>query len=72
MCIQGLEVRVHWGLDHDTVARAEVHGMFPSYERWFSVYRQANSTGMFDNAFTIRLRIFHVKEMKLVRLERLR
>ncbi|MCJ1468789.1 hypothetical protein MMC07_007419 [Pseudocyphellaria aurata] len=57
MCVKGSGVRVHWGLDLDTVSASEMHDMFPKFDRWLSVYRQMNSSGIFDNAFTKRLNI---------------
>lgn len=57
MCVKGSGVRVHWGLDLDTVSASEMHDMFPKFDQWLSVYRQMNSSGIFDNAFTERLNI---------------
>lgn len=57
MCVKGSGVRVHWGLDLDTVSAGEMHDMFSKFDRWLSVYRQLNSSGIFDNAFTNRLDI---------------
>ena len=61
MCLKGSGVRVHWGLDLDTVTAEEVPGMFPQYNKWLDVYRQLNSTGMFNNRFTDRLKISTAK-----------
>lgn len=61
MCVKGSGVRVHWGLDLDTVSASEMHDMFPKFDRWLSVYRQMNSSGIFDNAFTKRLNISMAK-----------
>ena len=57
VCLKGSGVRVHWGLDIDTVTGDEVHDMFPQYDRWLSVYRQLNTSGMFNSVFTDRLGI---------------
>ena len=61
MCTPGSGVRVHWGLDLDTVTGDEVRDMFPMYDRWLGVYRQLNSTGRFDSKFTERLGISMAK-----------
>lgn len=61
ICVKGSGVRVHWGLDLDTVSASEMHDMFPKFDRWLSVYRQMNSSGIFDNAFTKRLNISMAK-----------
>lgn len=65
MCVKGSGVRVHWGLDLDTVSASEMHDMFPKFDRWLSVYRQLNSSGIFDNAFTERLNISMAKNVIL-------
>ena len=57
VCTKGSGVRVHWGLDLDTVSGDEVHDMFPQYDHWLSVYRQLNTSGMFNSVFTDRLGI---------------
>ncbi|KAK3171351.1 hypothetical protein OEA41_003435 [Lepraria neglecta] len=57
VCTKGSGVRVHWGLDLDTVTGDEVHDMFPKYDQWLSVYKQLNSSGMFNSVFTDRLGI---------------
>ena len=57
VCTKESGVRVHWGLDLDTVSGAEVYDMFPQYDRWLSVYRQLNTSGMFNSVFTDRLGI---------------
>lgn len=56
MCAEK-DVRVHWGLELDTLQGGQIPMMYPQYARWLSVYRQLNSTGMFDNSFTTRLGI---------------
>lgn len=56
MCAEQ-DVRVHWGLELDTLQGGQIPMMYPQYPRWLSVYRQLNSTGMFDNSFTERLGI---------------
>jgi hypothetical protein len=55
--VPGSPVRVHWGLDLDTVKGEEVQRVFPKYGKWLSVYHKLNSTGIFDSAFTERLGI---------------
>ncbi|KAK1757147.1 FAD-binding domain-containing protein [Echria macrotheca] len=50
-------VRVHWGLDWDFTTAADVTQWYADLPRWQAVYRQLNSTGMFDNAFTKRLQL---------------
>ena len=57
VCLKASGVRVHWGLDIDTVTGDEVHDMFPEYHRWLSVYRQLNTSGMLNSVFTNRLGI---------------
>jgi L-gulono-1,4-lactone dehydrogenase len=56
MCAEK-DVRVHWGLELDTLQGGQIPMMYPQYARWLSVYRQLNATGMFDNSFTTRLGI---------------
>jgi hypothetical protein len=56
MCAES-GVRVHWGLDLDTLQGSQVPAMYPQYPQWLAVYRQLNSTGMFDNHFTTRMGI---------------
>lgn len=56
MCAEK-DVRIHWGLELDTLQGAQIPMMYSQYERWLSVYRQLNSTGMFDNSFTTRMGI---------------
>jgi L-gulono-1,4-lactone dehydrogenase len=50
-------VRVHWGLDLDTVTGKQVQMRYEKYSKWLAVYEQLNSTGMFNSAFTDRLGI---------------
>ena len=57
LCKPGSGIRVHWGLDLDTVSGDEVPNMFPQYNRWLSVYKQLNFAGMFNSVFTDRLDI---------------
>ena len=57
VCTKGSGFRVHWGLDLDTVTGDKVHDMFPKYGQWLSVYKQLNSSGMFNTVFTDRLGI---------------
>ncbi|KAF3941036.1 hypothetical protein ABW19_dt0202452 [Dactylella cylindrospora] len=52
------DVRVHWGLDFDTVEGAEVtKDRYPGLDRWMAVYQQLNTTGLFNNHFTDRIGI---------------
>lgn len=53
--IKGL--RIHWGLDLDTVTKEEIPGMFPKWGEWLDVYDQLNTSGMFNNQTTKRLGI---------------
>ena len=57
MCTQGSGVRVHWGLDLDTVTEQEVPGMFEQWGRWLKVYQELNAGGMWNSPFTDRLGI---------------
>lgn len=57
MVTAGSGIRVHWGLDLDTVTADDVRDMYPLFDRWEAVYRQINETGAFDNRFTDRLGI---------------
>lgn len=50
-------VRVHWGLDLDFVTGEDVRAWYPDFERWVEVYKELNTTGMFNNRFTDRLGI---------------
>ncbi|KAF4448090.1 FAD-dependent oxidoreductase [Fusarium albosuccineum] len=54
----GKGVRVHWGLDLDTVQKGDLAKMYPqSYDKWLAVYKQLNSTGIWNSPFTDRLGI---------------
>ena len=57
MCVPGSGVRVHWGLDLDTVKGQEMPGMFENWSRWLSVYHELNKGGMWNSGFTDRLGI---------------
>lgn len=57
MCKQGNGVRVHWGLDLDTVTGEQAQDMYPQWPKWLAVYKQLNQTGMWNNKFTDRLGI---------------
>jgi hypothetical protein len=50
-------VRVHWGLDLDTVTGKQVQMGYEKYPKWLAVYQQLNSTGRFNSSFTDRLGI---------------
>jgi L-gulono-1,4-lactone dehydrogenase len=52
-----VKLRVHWGLDLDTVNGDEVRERYPRFPEWLEVYEKLNSTGMFDSPFTERLGI---------------
>ena len=49
--------RIHWGLDLDFVTEDDIRSWYPDFELWYDVYRQLNSTGMFNNKFTRRMGI---------------
>jgi hypothetical protein len=49
--------RVHWGLDLDFVTKDDIREWYPDFERWNKVYRELNSSGMFNNKFTDRMGI---------------
>ncbi|EPE09380.1 oxidoreductase [Ophiostoma piceae UAMH 11346] len=49
--------RIHWGLDLDFVTEDDIRSWYPDFESWHAVYRQLNSTGMFNNKFTRRMGI---------------
>ncbi|KAK0708655.1 hypothetical protein B0H67DRAFT_637003 [Lasiosphaeris hirsuta] len=50
-------VRLHWGLDWGFTTSDDVRKWYPDLGKWQAVYRELNKTGMFDNAFTNRLRL---------------
>ena len=52
VCLKGAGARGHWGLDIDIVTGDEVHDLFSRYDRRLSLYRQLNTTGMFNSVFT--------------------
>ncbi|RBQ64559.1 hypothetical protein FVER14953_01654 [Fusarium verticillioides] len=54
---EGDGVRVHWGLDLDTVKKGDLEKMYPESERWLAVYGEMNSTGIWNSPFTERLGI---------------
>ncbi|KAF9771249.1 hypothetical protein IL306_011131 [Fusarium sp. DS 682] len=54
---EGKGVRVHWGLDLDTVKKGDLESMYPESERWLAVYKELNSTGIWNSPFTDRLGI---------------
>ena len=55
-------VRVHWGLDLDTVNNETVPRLYPQFPKWDQVYRELNKSGLFDSPFTERLGISIPKE----------
>jgi L-gulono-1,4-lactone dehydrogenase len=58
MCsLESTSVRVHWGLDLDFVTAEDVRAWYPDFGRWFDVYKELNSSGMFNNRFTERVGI---------------
>jgi L-gulono-1,4-lactone dehydrogenase len=51
-------IRVHWGLDLDTITTQDAHDWYgENLERWLGAYREANANGMFNNRFTDRMGI---------------
>jgi L-gulono-1,4-lactone dehydrogenase len=50
-------VRVHWGLDWDFTTAEDVRKWYPDFARWQTVYKEVNTTGMFDNEFTRRVKL---------------
>ncbi|KAF5011218.1 hypothetical protein FDECE_2657 [Fusarium decemcellulare] len=54
---EGKGVRVHWGLDLDTVQKGDLAKMYPQSDKWLAVYKQLNSTGIWNSPFTDRLGI---------------
>jgi hypothetical protein len=52
-----VNLRVHWGLDLDTVDGKQVQERYPLFSKWLEVYKTLNSTGIFDSPFTERLEI---------------
>lgn len=50
-------IRVHWGLDWGYTTADDVRKWYPDLGKWRTVYPEVNTTGMFDNAFTKRLRL---------------
>ncbi|EPS42825.1 hypothetical protein H072_3180 [Dactylellina haptotyla CBS 200.50] len=51
------QVRVHWGLDLDTISKESIKELYPKYSEWFKVYSELNTMGIFDSPFTDRLEI---------------
>lgn len=54
---ESLPVRVHWGLDIDLITGDDVRTWYPEYNAWQTIYRQLNTTGMFNNKFTDRIEV---------------
>ncbi|KAL1871939.1 hypothetical protein Daus18300_004575 [Diaporthe australafricana] len=51
-------IRVHWGLDLDTVTAQDLRDWYgDNLDKWLSVYRELNVKGMFNNKFTDRINI---------------
>ncbi|POS74975.1 hypothetical protein DHEL01_v206637 [Diaporthe helianthi] len=51
-------IRVHWGLDLDTVTSQDARDWYgANLDKWLTVYREANANGMFNNNFTDRMGI---------------
>ncbi|KAM7210753.1 hypothetical protein V8F06_013865 [Rhypophila decipiens] len=50
-------VRVHWGLDWGFTTAEDVRRWYPDLGKWQVVFREVNKGGMFDNAFTERLKL---------------
>lgn len=57
MCTPGSGVRVHWGLDLDTVTGMDAKEWYPRWDEWVAAYEEMNGGGLFDNAATDRLGI---------------
>ncbi|KAK9420199.1 hypothetical protein SUNI508_06727 [Seiridium unicorne] len=53
----GKGVRVHWGLDLDTIQKDDLATMYPQSSKWLALYKQLNSTGIWNSPFTDRLGI---------------
>jgi hypothetical protein len=51
------KVRVHWGLDLDTVESEDLVERYPELPKWLKVYSELNGTGIFNSPFTDRLGI---------------
>jgi hypothetical protein len=51
------EVRVHWGLDLDTVGGEGLVERYKEFPKWLKVYSELNPTGLFNSPFTDRLGI---------------
>ena len=51
--------RPHWGLEFNDLSTDPdfVKALYPMWEKWLSVYKEFNSTGVFNNRFTDRLGI---------------
>lgn len=56
------KVRVHWGLDLDTVDNKSVTRLYPEFPKWHKVYLELNKSGMFNSPLTERLGISISKE----------
>ena len=56
------KVRVHWGLDLDTVNNESVTRLYPEFPKWHEVYLELNKNGMFNSPLTERLGISILKE----------
>ena len=54
---QNQDVRVHWGLDLDTVDEHSVRNRYSEFPKWQSVYEKLNVTGLFNSPLTKRLGI---------------
>ena len=55
-------VRLHWGLDLDTVNNESLTRLYPEFPKWHKVYRELNKSGMFNSPLTDRLGISISKE----------
>lgn len=51
------KVRMHWGLDLDTVDHDSIVRLYPEFPKWLEVYSELNTSGMFNSPFTDRLGI---------------
>jgi hypothetical protein len=53
MAKHDLKLRVHWGLDLDTVNGEEVNNTYEMLLKRLSVYQELNTSGIWDSALLI-------------------
>jgi hypothetical protein len=56
------KLRVHLGLDLDTVNGEEVENIYEILLKWLILYRELNKSGIWDSAFAHRLNISMTKK----------